>query len=263
MSSPPSRFPRGRLIAHAGGAVNGKKYTNSVEAFERSAQIVSLIEHDICDASDGLIVAHDGMEHAYGIKGSFSDCTTENFSHRKFTGTLCPMTVRDLMSKLQNVPVSVVLDIKTAQEKDYPAALSEIMHYCSKYGVLDQTIVQIYSIDDFNTALELGFPNVILALWKNFSNVWTQECRNCVDYCFDFDHTGFRALSIAARHFWRNGSYIGEKLEEYAFNKTGSIFLHGQPAEAEAVLLERGFGLFTHHPEALANYCPNTDETSV
>lgn len=247
-----SAFPRGRLIAHAGGALEGRKYTNSAEAFDNAARLVSLIEQDVCDAVDGLIVAHDGLEHAYGIKRPFSEITTANFATRKYAGAFQAMTLADLLTRLKDTDASVVLDIKTSAPEGYARALSEIMAHCTRLGVTDRTIVQIYSEHDFDCARKLGLEHVILALWKNFGNVWSPECRACIDYCFSPDHAGFRALSMAARHFWKDNRFAADKLARYAFGKTDMVFLHGQPETAERELLARGFGLFTHNPETLS-----------
>ena len=82
-------YSRGRLIAHAGGNLSGRKYTNSKEALELNLNSASLLEFDVCRASDGLIVAHDGLEKRYGLEGSFTDYTMAEFRsasyHKKYT----------------------------------------------------------------------------------------------------------------------------------------------------------------------------------
>ena len=64
-------YVKGRLIAHAGGAMGPARYTNSWEAFENSCRHVSLVEFDICRAANGLIVAHDGLRKTMASRGSF------------------------------------------------------------------------------------------------------------------------------------------------------------------------------------------------
>jgi len=51
----------GGLIAHAGGGINGLKYTNSLEAMEQSIEHgFKMVELDLLISSDGRIVAvHD------------------------------------------------------------------------------------------------------------------------------------------------------------------------------------------------------------
>ena len=251
MGVDPKAFTKGRLIAHAGGAVDGRKYSNSVEALEKSSKVVSLIEFDICQAADALIVAHDGLEKHYGFDEPFSQITADRFVQSRYEGALQPMSVRDLMQNLTRSGANAILDIKAAEIDEYRRALDEICHHAAEFGVLDRLIPQIYNPEDFRAVAEAGLDNFILALWKKYYDVRSAACRDCIELCFDGTRDGFRALSMASWYFWKDGEWVGEDLVEYSFGQSPQLFLHGQVEWAERPLLDRGFGLFTHNVDKL------------
>jgi glycerophosphoryl diester phosphodiesterase len=244
-------YSHGKLIAHAGGLIKGKRYTNSVEALERAHNLFDLIELDVCRAADGLIVAHDGLEWKYGLTASFAETTVADFTATSFDGTLRPMSVRDLISKMPQINASVILDIKARDQADYDSAIAEIARYCDEFGMRDKVIVQVYSPQDFASTEVNGMTNIILALWKNYHSIRSDKCRHCVEQCFNGEVRGFRAMSIRAAHFWRDGEEVRHDIIDYYSELSPMIFLHGQDAEIEENLLNRGFGLFTHTPEKL------------
>ena len=246
MAAGEQAYSRGRFIAHAGGAVGGRKYTNSVEAFEAAASTVKLIELDICRARDGLIVAHDGLENAYGIKEKFDGITLDEFRSKRFVGKLRTMTLPDLLLRLCRFDTSVILDIKAEDAASYARTIAEISEMTLGLGVRDKLIPQTYCEADLDAASAAGFENTILALWKHYPNVFTPECQACIEYAFggQGQHDGFRALSMAARHFWRQGDDVAEGLQARVFTLSPMVFLHGQPAEAEGALLKTRFRAF-------------------
>ena len=247
-------YSKGRLIAHAGGALGQARYTNSREALENSRSHVSLIEFDVCRVADGLIVAHDGLEANYGLNGSFANHSIETFEKTLYKKKFHPMTMRDLISRLPESAANVILDIKSDSAEDYATILEEISTYCDAFDVRDKVIIQVYSSPDFACARRLGMNNFILALWKNFHDVRSEKCRRCVDFCFSQDPIGFRAISIRAIHFWKDDTEIGHDLMGYFFERSPMMFIHGQATEVEKACLDRGFGLFTHNPQALLPY---------
>lgn len=251
MAGDPTSFTKGRLIAHAGGAVDGRKYSNSIESFEESRELVSLIEFDICDAADGMIVAHDGLEKHYGFDRPFASVSTGEFCASLYENTLHPMSLRDLMARLATGSASAILDIKAAEIDDYRRALAQICAFADEFGVNDKLIPQIYNPQDFAAIHEFGLDSFILALWKKYYDVRSGPCRECIEMCFDGPARGFRALSMASWYFWKEGEWVGEDLVEYSFAKSPQLFLHGQVEWAEQPILERGFGLFTHYPKKL------------
>jgi len=244
-----SKYIHGRLIANAGGIFNDIKYTNSLEAFDRMRGKVDLIELDICNASDGLIIAHDGLEKRYGFEGKFFEYTTETFAASKFDNKLTPMTVYDMISRLVGSQTRVICDIKTSDLEDYGKTLDEIKRYGTEFGVMDNLIIQIYNPQDYDALRERGFAHYILALWKCYGNVTSDKAKACIDYCFSSEHKGFRALSIDKVHFLEGNDWKGDDVARYMFGKSDMVFVHGQLAQHEEMLMRKGFGLFSHDPE--------------
>ena len=171
-------FLKGRFIAHAGGSIEEMKYTNSREAFLNSARSVQLIELDVCNAADGLIIAHDGLEKSYGLSKPFIEGSLSDFRLRRYSGRFGAMTLSDLCEAMQGVHSSVILDIKSSSIDVFSRNIDELYRTADSYGVLGRMIPQVYSIDDFNVVAGFGIKNFILALWKNFPNVRTQHCAN-------------------------------------------------------------------------------------
>lgn len=246
-----AKYVHGRLIAHAGGICEGRKYTNSLEAFEQSRKSVNLIELDICDVSDGLIVAHDGLENRYGISGKFIESTLEEFTSSRFDGALTPVSVRQLLPLLKSTETRIVCDIKTAEAANYQAALDEIRHFASAHGVMDNIIIQVYNPEDHAAVVSRGFRHYILALWKFYGNVRSEKAKACIDHCFSGHHDGFRALSIDKIHFLKDGKWAGDEVARYMFSKSPMVFVHGQQEQHEEMFMRKGFGLFSHNPEKL------------
>jgi glycerophosphoryl diester phosphodiesterase len=79
-------LPSGALIAHALGAIEGRPYTNSQEAFEQSyAQGRRLFEVDLQVTSDGqLVCLHEGLEQQVGLSQRIGTVTAAKFMSHKY-----------------------------------------------------------------------------------------------------------------------------------------------------------------------------------
>ena len=240
-------FPLGRYIAHAGGAISERRYTNSLEAFELSAPIVPIVELDVVQALDGIIVAHDGQEKAYGLKSAFSDISIKEFETCRYAGAFSVMSLDTLCARMVTHKSHVVLDLKSSTDVDYRNSIAEVARVAFKHGVEDKLVPQVYSPDNYDAVLEQGLRNTILALWKNYGNVRTDRAKECVTHCFSNKTNGFQALSVAARHFVSDNGPAGHDLSDFFFECSESVFLHGQKPEEEEGLISRGFGLFSHY----------------
>jgi len=88
-----------RFIAHAGGAINGNIYTNSLEALDENyAKGFKLFELDLVETSDGHIVAlHEWKKYPQqsGYKGKLPPTLAEFKSH-KILGRYTPMDLDDI-----------------------------------------------------------------------------------------------------------------------------------------------------------------------
>lgn len=149
----------GGLIAHAGGGINGLKYTNSLEAMEQSIEHgFKMIELDLLISSDGRIVAvHDWK--------SFHEMTNSNntgsISYKEFESKI-------IYDKYKTLNISTAIDI--LDENDVVLVTDKIKNIAllSKYIIdKDKSIIEVFSIDKYNEAIELGFNNVALNIDLN------------------------------------------------------------------------------------------------
>ncbi|CAK2092747.1 glycerophosphodiester phosphodiesterase family protein [Vibrio crassostreae] len=149
----------GGLIAHAGGGINGLKYTNSLEAMEQSIEHgFKMIELDLLISSDGRIVAvHDWK--------SFHEMTNSNntgsISYKEFES-------KTIYDKYKTLNISTALDI--LDENNVVLVTDKIKNLAllSKYIIdKDKSIIEVFSTDKYNEAIELGFNNVALNIDLN------------------------------------------------------------------------------------------------
>ncbi|MDH5952499.1 hypothetical protein L8R83_21850 [Vibrio crassostreae] len=149
----------GGLIAHAGGGINGLKYTNSLEAMEQSIEHgFKMIELDLLISSDGRIVAvHDWK--------SFHEMTSSNntgsISYKEFESKI-------IYDKYKTLNISTAIDI--LGENDVVLVTDKIKNLAllSKYIIdKDKSIIEVFSTDKYNEAIELGFNNVALNIDLN------------------------------------------------------------------------------------------------
>ncbi|CDT49018.1 conserved exported hypothetical protein [Vibrio coralliirubri] len=149
----------GGLIAHAGGGINGLKYTNSLEAMEQSIEHgFKMIELDLLISSDGRIVAvHDWK--------SFHEMTNSNntgsISYKEFESKI-------IYDKYKTLNISTAIDV--LDENDVVLVTDKIknLSLLSKYIIdKDKSIIEVFSIDKYNEAIELGFNNVALNIDLN------------------------------------------------------------------------------------------------
>ncbi|MEZ9209294.1 glycerophosphodiester phosphodiesterase family protein [Vibrio splendidus] len=149
----------GGLIAHAGGGINGLKYTNSLEAMEKSIEHgFKMIELDLLISSDGRIVAvHDWK--------SFHEMTNSNntgsISYKEFESKI-------IYDKYQTLSISTAIDILDGNDVVLVTDKIKNLSLLSKYIIdKDKSIIEVFSTDKYNEAIELGFNNVALNIDLN------------------------------------------------------------------------------------------------
>ncbi|MEZ9265794.1 glycerophosphodiester phosphodiesterase family protein [Vibrio splendidus] len=149
----------GGLIAHAGGGINGLKYTNSLEAMEQSIEHgFKMIELDLLISSDGRIVAvHDWK--------SFHEMTNSNntgsISYKEFESKI-------IHDKYKTLNISTAIDILNGNDVVLVTDKIKNLALLSKYIIdKDKSIIEVFSIDKYNEAIELGFNNIALNIDLN------------------------------------------------------------------------------------------------
>lgn len=235
------------LIAHAGGAFQEMKYTNSKQAIIYASKRVNLIELDVVSAYDGLVIAHDGLERKYGLDHDFSGITVANFIKQKYMGKLESIDFKELCKISKKLNVKFILDLK-ATDADYEESINYIAKLCMEYDVFSNFIIQVYERSDMHSVNKYPFHGVMIALWKNYGNIFSENAMKFVSTAINTSlHFDFVALSIRYKRPKPQTINIDNNRFTYYQNFNIPIYLHGQSDSDEEMILSRGFGLFTHN----------------
>jgi glycerophosphoryl diester phosphodiesterase len=233
-------------VAHALGSVDGKAYTNSLEAFELSyAKGYRIYEVDLVQLLDGsVLAAHDNLEERYGLSKAFSATRADEVG--KLRGRYTPLFGADLLRLVSSHPdIYMILDTKgkgvdphveIAQRlvdvgrKEYPTALERLIPHLINQEHLDR-LRAIYPFNDY-----------MLALYRA--------------KMADRDVPGFlRRNGIRAVMMWWDQRYTSELVE--AVNAAGAVaFVHSLTRRQRAELVgfrSQGIGAYTNglylHPK--------------
>jgi glycerophosphoryl diester phosphodiesterase len=148
---------RNNFIAHAGGGIDNKKYTNSKEAVLNSiSRNYKLIELDLLITQDGEVVAaHDwkSFKKKSGINDSTkSPLNLEDFSKAKIYSKYEPLDIRKINKIFEaNKEIYLITD----KIRDFNK-LAKLINY------KDRVIVEVFNIKDYNKAINFGFTNIAL-----------------------------------------------------------------------------------------------------
>jgi glycerophosphoryl diester phosphodiesterase len=168
-----------KRIAHAGGAINGEFYTNSIDALNtNSKRGFYFFEIDFVFTNDDeLICLHDWQSNFKKMFGfetqsklsldEFEKCARDNSIY-----DVC--TLDSLIQWLESNPdATIITDIK---ERNL-FALEMISNSVPNYK--KRIIPQIYSPENYDTVKEMGFEQIIWTLYRYLGN--SQDVLNNVD----------------------------------------------------------------------------------
>ncbi|MEZ8410197.1 glycerophosphodiester phosphodiesterase family protein [Vibrio splendidus] len=149
----------GGLIAHAGGGINGLKYTNSLEAMEQSIEHgFKMVELDLLISSDGRIVAVHDWKTFHEMTNSNN---TGSISSKEFESKI-------IYDKYKTLNISTAIDILDKNDVVLVTDKIKNLVLLSKYIIdKDKSIIEVFSIDKYNEAIDLGFNNVALNIVLN------------------------------------------------------------------------------------------------
>ncbi|GAB6085717.1 glycerophosphodiester phosphodiesterase family protein [Alkaliphilus crotonatoxidans] len=152
------------LVAHAGGAIYGFRYTNSLEALDTAYKNgFRLIELDFNWTRDGQpVLIHDwGQMVSRIFPGARGVLSLEEFKTMPTLFGLTPMSLADLSAWLERHPDAfIITDVK----EDNARTLAWIKHYYPEMA--KQVIPQIYSFDEYSRVKNFGYENIILTLYR-------------------------------------------------------------------------------------------------
>ena len=159
-----SEYPA--LIAHAGGSIYGYRLTNSLEAIENAySNGFRLIELDFQITSDEkYVLLHDWESMAMRMLFSQGQRTREEFLAADAFADLTLLDLDMLVAWLEQHPdCRIITDAKC---ENLP-----FLEYLSTIEARDRFIPQTYSYEEYESAKELGFEDVILTLYAMNSPV--------------------------------------------------------------------------------------------
>ncbi|MDP4094268.1 MAG: glycerophosphodiester phosphodiesterase family protein [Bacillota bacterium] len=154
-----------RLIAHAGGVVNGLRLTNSIQALDSSYNKgFRCLELDVDWTSDGIpVFVHDWGNLNWYMNTKYSTAVP-TYSDFKSRATIMGLQFMDLGMLEEWLNKHSDAYIITDVKGDNVKLLSMIKEqYPKTYSNL---IPQIYSFDEYDKVRELGYENIILTLYK-------------------------------------------------------------------------------------------------
>jgi len=162
------------LIAHAGGAVNQQTYTNSLEALDANyAKGFRFFEIDFSWTSDGEMVAIHDWEAAFRKKFIVPEeirvPTEAQFIALKTHSGLTQLSLEGVLTWAKcKGDAFIITDVKDENLK----ALRKISRDFE--GVEKIIIPQVYSYGEYDEVKRLGYPDIILTLYRmkiNFNDV--------------------------------------------------------------------------------------------
>lgn len=155
-----------RFIAHAGGSIENKRYTNSLEALDHNYRKgFRLFELDIIETSDHHYVAAHDWGHWQRITGYEGPVppTREAFKSRELHGRFSPLAMQDINSWFADHPEAVLVTDK----------VNDPGRFADLFVDRSRLIMELFSIDavDEGAAAAIRSPmaswNVVMALGED------------------------------------------------------------------------------------------------
>ena len=149
-----SRF----LIANAGGGINGRPYTNSLESINAAAENgFRFIELDLDLTSDGKIAAVHDWSFFKGITGNEKNSkpmSHKDFLSQKIHGSYSPADSDTINAFFENHKDIFLI---TDKIRDFKSILDN-------FSFKDRIIVEVFSYKDYDKALNMGIKYPALSL---------------------------------------------------------------------------------------------------
>lgn len=202
------------IIAHALGGIDGKTYTNSLEAFEKSyANGIRLYDADLKSTSDGIYVLRHSWDDDIGTFYSSGKIPTyKEFINMRIYGKYTPLSLKDFINIMGEYPDIYVAfdttnnDLKESFEAIVNTAKEENLEY-----VLDRVIVSFYQYEDFYQIKEIyPFKNYAIRYYPNNPKDYDELLEFCLE-------NNIRTVNIMSNYLigdtrWKNlldnGIYI-------------------------------------------------------
>lgn len=152
-----------QLVAHAGGAIYGYRYTNSREAFDNAyAGGYKYIEADLSLTADGVpVLIHDWDAMAERMLFSAGRRTHDEFMSSPTFAGLTLMDAQALFDWMKGHDGCMII---TDCKDDNAEIISYLFDAAPE--LRERFIVQIYSAEEYEQIKKLGAENIILTLYR-------------------------------------------------------------------------------------------------
>jgi len=203
------------VIAHAGGAIEGFNYTNSLEALNHAYdQGVRLFEMDILETSDGkLIAAHTwkDFKEMINYKGEIdeSPLTEEEFINSKIHNKFTPMNMDRINEWFKNHPDAILITDKINE----PLKIADPQigfHY------KERCIMELFSINAIKQAIESGITPMAnqQLLIPNSKYKVAKLYRNYYTYLYSLKKMNVRYLAVSHKMIKGNERFFKTALKQ-------------------------------------------------
>lgn len=167
----PYSWTKHKLIAHAGGGIDDKIYTNSLDAFKENYQKgFRLFEFDIAITSDNKLVARHGWEDdiGQGLKNK-GPLKYQEFMNTLYYDQYQPMDFEMILELLEKHPdLFVILDGKVTSPEDVEILYKRIGEVVEGINneVLSRIIPQMFYKSDLEIIRQYGFHDVLYVVGR-------------------------------------------------------------------------------------------------
>jgi hypothetical protein len=175
------------FIAHGGGAIDGKNYTNCLEALDLSySKGCRMFELDFGITTDGKIVVNYGAPRM----------TEEEFMNRRIRGKFTPMNMETLNDWFQKHPDAILVTDK----------LNEPQRMYDEFTFRDRLIMELFTWEAIDKANELGIkPMVTEKLIFTTSNIEQVLKEKKIEYICMSRYYNIKGNENLLRNLKKNG----------------------------------------------------------
>lgn len=147
---------RTRFIAHAGGSIDGKIYTNSLEALDYNYERgFRLFELDISKTSDGKYVAAHDWKHWSGLTqyNELVPVTEEEFLKHQLLGKYTPLNMARINEWFRKHPDAILVTDKINEPREFAA----------KFIDRKRLMMELFTLDAVKQGLSIGIKSAMLS----------------------------------------------------------------------------------------------------
>ena len=195
------------MISHAMGGLDGKDYTNCLEAFyQKYEEGFRVFEVDFEMTSDNrMVLCHDWKRALSSSLEKGVVPTFKQFMSAKIYDKYTPMSLEDLLLLMNDYPdVRIITDIKSFDAKVMKKQYRQLVDTTLKMGmedILDRFIVEVYDEDTFKAVDKIHhFTDYIFTLYKLYKKAPTKsQLKSVCSFC---RKNGIRMVSMYAK-WWK------------------------------------------------------------